>query len=157
MTGWRIGYAAGPEEIIAAVTKIQSQNTSNPTSIAQKAAVEALKGDQSVLAKMVAEFQKRRNIIVAGLNDIDGITCMMPQGAFYVFPNISSLLGRSYKGKIISGSSDLGEYLLVEAGVAVVPGSDFGQDNYIRLSYATSTKNIEEGIKRIRKAVEKLA
>lgn len=157
MTGWRIGYAAGPEEIIAAVTKIQSQNTSNPTSIAQKAAVEALKGDQSVLTKMVAEFQKRRNVIVAGLNDIDGITCMMPQGAFYVFPNISSLLGRSYKGKIISSSSDLGEYLLVEAGVAVVPGSDFGQDNYIRLSYATSTKNIEEGIKRIRKAVEKLA
>ncbi len=156
MTGWRIGYAAGPEEIISAVTKIQSQNTSNPTSIAQKAAVEAYSGDQSVVTKMVAEFQKRRNVIVAGLNDIEGMSCMTPEGAFYVFPNISGFFGRSHNGKIISGSSEFADYLLDEAGVAVVPGADFGQDNYMRLSYATSMKNIEEGIRRIKKAAERL-
>ncbi len=156
MTGWRIGYAAGPEDIIAAVTKIQSQNTSNPTSIAQKAAVEALNGDQSIVAEMVSAFEKRRNTIVAGLNDIDGITCMKPQGAFYVFPNISGLFGRSYKGKKLSGSSSFADYLLDEAGVAIVPGADFGQDNYMRLSYATSMKNIEEGVKRIKAAVGRL-
>lgn len=156
MTGWRIGYAAGPEDIIAAVTKIQSQNTSNPTSIAQKAAVEALNGDQSIVAEMVSAFEKRRNTIAAGLNDIDGITCMKPQGAFYVFPNISGLFGRSFKGKKVTGSSGLADYLLDEAGVAVVPGADFGQDNYMRLSYATSMKNIEEGVKRIKAAVGRL-
>jgi aspartate aminotransferase len=157
MTGWRIGYAAGPEEIITAMTKLQSQNTSNPTSIAQKAAVEALAGSQNSVGVMVEEFQKRRNAIVDRLNAIPGISCMLPQGAFYVFPDVSALFGRSYKGMVISNSSDLSAYLLDEANVAVVPGADFGHDNHIRLSYATSMKNIEEGMERIRNAVMELS
>jgi aspartate aminotransferase len=156
MTGWRIGYAAGPSEIISAVTMLQSQNTSNPSSISQKAAVEALVGDQDVVTEMVEEFRKRRDCIVEKLNAIPGITCMNPAGAFYVFPNVSSLFGRSWQGKTISKSSDLAGYLLEEANVAVVPGGEFGCDHYIRLSYATSMKNIEEGLQRIRDAVIKL-
>lgn len=157
MTGWRIGYAAGPEEIIAAVTKLQSQNTSNPTSIAQKAAVEALNGPQNSVTEMVEEFKKRRNAIVEKLNAIPGITCMLPQGAFYVFPDVSALFGKSYQGIVISNSSDFTAYLLDEANVAVVPGIDFGHDNHIRLSYATSLKNIEEGLERVKNAVMKLS
>ena len=156
MTGWRIGYAAGPEEIIAAVSKIQSQNTSNPTSISQKASVEALNGDQSVVAMMVSEFQKRRDVIVAALNDIPNVKCLLPEGAFYVFPNVSGVYGRSYKGKKITGSTELIDYLLDEANVATVPGVAFGSDDHIRLSYATSLKNIEEGVKRIKNAIAKL-
>jgi len=156
MTGWRIGYAAGPEEIIAAMNKIQSQNTSNPTSISQKAALEALSGDQSVVEKMVGEFRKRRDVIVATLNDIPGIKCFSPEGAFYAFPNVSAIYGRSYRGKKITNSAELIDYLLDEANVAAVPGAAFGSDDHIRLSYATSLKNIEEGIKRIKNAVAKL-
>ena len=156
MTGWRIGYAAGPVEIIAAATKLQSQNTSNPTSIAQKAAVEALNGDQAIVAKMVTEFERRRNIIVEKLNAIPGITCMTPQGAFYVFPDISGLFGKSYRGRTISTSSELATYLLDEASVAVIPGGEFGNDDLLRLSYATSMSNIEKGLKRIRDAIMKL-
>ncbi len=157
MTGWRIGYAAGPQEIISAVTKLQSQNTSNPTSIAQKAAVEALNGPQNSVTEMVEEFRKRRDAIVEKLNAIPGVTCMLPQGAFYVFPDVSALFGRSYHGIVISNSSDFTAFLLDEANVAVVPGVDFGHDNHIRLSYATSLKNIEEGLKRVRNAVMKLS
>jgi aspartate aminotransferase len=157
MTGWRIGYAAGPAEIISAMTKLQRQNTSNPTSIAQKAAVEALNGPQDSVGEMVEEFRKRRNAIVDKLNAIPGISCMLPQGAFYVFPDVSALFGRSYKGAEISNSSDFSAYLLDEANVAVVPGVDFGHDNHIRLSYATSLKNIEEGMERIKNAVMKLS
>jgi len=157
MTGWRIGYAAGPEEIIGAMTKLQSQNTSNPTSIAQKAAVEALTGSQDSVGVMVEEFRKRRNAIVDKLNAIPGISCMLPQGAFYVFPDVSALFGRSYKGAVISNSSDFSAYLLDEANVAVIPGVDFGHDNHIRLSYATSLKNIEEGMERIKNAVMELS
>ena len=156
MTGWRIGYAAGPEEIIAAVNKIQSQNTSNPTSISQKASVEALNGDQSIVTMMVGEFQKRRDVIVAALNDIPDVKCLLPEGAFYVFPNVSGVYGRSYKGKKLIGSTDLIDYLLDEANVATVPGAAFGSDDHIRLSYATSLKNIEEGVKRIKNAIAKL-
>jgi len=157
MTGWRIGYAAGPAEVIESVTKLQSQNTSNPTSIAQKAAVEALNGPQNSVAKMVEEFGKRRNVIVEKLNAIPGITCMLPRGAFYVFPDVSALFGRSYEGMIISNSSDFAAYLLDLANVAVVPGADFGHDNHIRLSYATSLSNIEEGLERIKNAVMNLS
>jgi len=157
MTGWRIGYAAGSQEIISAVTKLQSQNTSNPTSIAQKAAVEALNGPQNSVTEMVEEFRKRRDAIVEKLNAIPGITCMIPQGAFYVFPDVSALFGRSYHGIVISNSSDFTAFLLDEANVAVVPGVDFGHDNHIRLSYATSLKNIEEGLKRVRNAAMKLS
>jgi aspartate aminotransferase len=157
MTGWRIGYAAGPEEIIAAVTKLQSQNTSNPTSIAQWAALEALNGNQDSVEVMVAEFRRRRNTIVEMLNAIPGVTCMLPHGAFYVFPDVSSLFGHSHSGGIISNSSDFAAYLLDAADVAVIPGVDFGNDNHIRLSYATSLKNIEEGLKRISSAVKRLS
>jgi aspartate aminotransferase len=156
MTGWRIGYAAGPEEIISAVSKIQSQNTSNPTSISQKASVEALNGDQSVVSIMVGEFRKRRDVIVAALNDIPNVKCLLPEGTFYVFPNVSGVYGRSYKGNKITGSTQLIDYLLDEANVAAVPGAAFGSDDHIRLSYATSLKNIEEGVKRIKNALARL-
>ena len=157
MTGWRIGYAAGPEEIISAITKLQSQNTSNPTSISQMAAVEALNGNQDSVSAMVEEFKKRRDVIVKRLNSIAGISCMNPQGSFYVFPNVSVVFGRSYLGRTISNSSDLAAYLLDEAGVAVVPGVDFGHDDHIRLSYATSLTKIEEGMERVERAVLKLS
>ena len=156
MTGWRIGYAAGPEQIIAAINKIQSQNTSNPASISQKAAVEALNGDQDVVGKMVSEFRIRRDVIVQMLNDIPDVKCLSPEGAFYVFPNVSQIYGRSYKGKKITNSTELIDYLLDEVNVATVPGAAFGSDNHIRLSYATSLKNIEEGLKRVKNAIAKL-
>lgn len=156
MTGWRIGYAAGPEEIIAAINKIQSQNTSNPASISQKAAVEALSGDQEVVDRMVGEFRKRRDSIVQLLNDIHGVKCLLPEGAFYVFPNVSEIYGRSFSGKRISSSIELIDYLLDKANVAAVPGAAFGSDDHIRLSYATSLKNIEEGLKRIKSAIARL-
>ncbi len=156
MTGWRIGYAAGPEEIITAVSKIQSQSTSNPTSISQKASVEALNGDQSVVSMMVGEFRKRRDVIVSALNDIPHVKCLLPEGAFYVFPNVSGVYGLSYRGKKITSSTQLIDFLLDEANVAAVPGYAFGSDNHIRLSYATSLKNIEEGMKRIKNAIIKL-
>ena len=156
MTGWRIGYAAGPEEIMDAIAKLQSQNTSNPTSIAQKAAVEALNGPQESVGEMVEEFRKRRGAIVKMLNDIPGITCMLPQGAFYVFPDVSAIFGKKYKGTVVSNSSDFSAYLLDVANVAVIPGIDFGHDNHIRLSYTTSMSQIEEGMERIRNAIIKL-
>jgi aspartate aminotransferase len=156
MTGWRMGYAAGPDNVIAAMTEIQSQSTSNPTSFVQKASIEALLGDQSFIPKMVAEFKKRRDVIVGALNDIPGITCAMPPGSFYVFPRVSALYGRKYQGKPIATSNDFSEFLLEAANVAVVPGAAFGNDDYIRLSYATSMKLIVEGVKRIAGAVEKL-
>jgi aspartate aminotransferase len=157
MTGWRIGYAAGPANVIKAATDFQSQNTSNPTSIAQKAAAEALRGDQSAVAMMVGEFQKRRDFIVDGLNNIPGVGCLKPEGAFYVFPNVTGLFGKSFKGKALKDSSDVTEFLLENAEVAVVPGAAFGNDDHIRLSYATSMRNIEEGLKRIKAAVALLS
>lgn len=157
MTGWRIGYAAGPDTIIAAMTKIQSQNTSNPTSISQKAAVEALNGDQSKPSEMVEAFSRRRDYIVGALNDITGIHCMNPDGAFYAFPDVSSLYGKGYNDKQIKGSASLAEYFLDVANVAVVPGVAFGSDDHIRLSYATSMENIRKGITRIENAVKNLS
>jgi aspartate aminotransferase len=156
MTGWRIGYMAGPEEISAAVTKIQSQNTSNPTSIAQKASVEAIRGNQDSVLQMVAAFYERRNFIVEALNNIPGVSCINPEGAFYVFPDVSHYYGTTYNGKEISGSADISTYLLDDVNVAVVPGGEFGHDEHIRLSYATSMKNIKEGIQRISTALLKL-
>ncbi len=156
MTGWRIGYAACSEEIASAMNKIQSQSTSNPTSIAQKAALEAISGDQSAVPQMVNEFSKRRDFIVGALNAIDGIKCFSPEGAFYVFPNVSGVYGRAFQGKKITNSAEFIDFLLDEANVAAVPGAAFGSDDHIRLSYATSMKNIEEGIKRIKNAVSKL-
>jgi len=156
MTGWRMGYAAGPDNVIAAMTEIQSQSTSNPTSFVQKAAVEALTGDQSFVPKMVGEFKKRRDTIVKALNAIPGIRCATPLGAFYVFPRVSEHYGKKYQGKLIAGSNDFSEFLLEAANVAVVPGGAFGNDDCIRLSYATSMELIVEGMKRIAGAVAKL-
>jgi aspartate aminotransferase len=156
MTGWRIGYAAGPEDIISAMTKIQSQNTSNPTSISQKAAVEALNGDQSAVGEMVEAFAQRRDYIVAALGGMAGISCFNPEGAFYVFPDVSALYGKTYGGSVITGSASFAEYLLDGANVAVVPGVAFGSDAHIRLSYATSMENIREGISRIGNALKNL-
>ncbi len=157
MTGWRIGYALGPGDVIAAGAKIQSQSTSNPTSIAQAAALEAIRGAQDTVAMMVREFQKRRDVIVERLNGIAGIRCLKPEGAFYVFPNISGLLGKTAKGKQLSSPCDVADYLLDEAKVAGVPGEDFGSQQHIRFSYATSLEDIEKGCTRIRDAVSKLA
>ncbi|HET6418525.1 MAG TPA: pyridoxal phosphate-dependent aminotransferase [Geobacteraceae bacterium] len=156
MTGWRIGYAAGPAEIIAAMTKMQSQSTSNPASIAQKAAVEALTGSQEAVAKMVVEFEKRRTYIVERLNTIPGISCFRSCGAFYAFPNVSGVYGKSFEGSAISNSTEFAAYLLDRAKVALVPGIAFGADNYVRLSYATGMDNIKEGLDRIEAAVLKL-
>jgi len=156
MTGWRIGYAAGSEEIVSAMTKFQSQNTSNPTSIAQKAAVEALNGPQEGVGMMAREFQKRRDHIVERLMAIPGVTCLKPQGAFYVFPNVGFYYGRSFGDKVIRNSAEMASYLLDEANVALVPGGDFGHDDHIRISYATSMEQIEKGVERIRLALMKL-
>ncbi len=156
MTGWRIGYTAGPKEIISAMSNIQSQSTSNPTSIAQKAAVEALRGPQDSVKKMVEEFDRRRKYMVERLNRIEGVSCIMPTGAFYAFPKVSSLYGKSFNGKVIKNSYDMAGYLLEEAKVAVVPGEPFGADEHIRLSYATSMENIKKGLDRIEEALKKL-
>jgi aspartate aminotransferase len=156
MTGWRIGYALAPGDIISAAAKIQSQSTSNPTSIAQAAALEALRGPQDEVVMMVQEFEKRRNVIVDRLNSITGIKCFKPQGAFYVFPNISGLFGKMSNDKKLASPCDVADYLLEEAKVAVVPGEDFGSKEHIRFSYATSLEDIEKGCRRIQKAVEKL-
>ena len=157
MTGWRIGYAAGPKEIMAAVGKIQSQQTSNPCSIAQAAALAALTGPQESTAEMVKAFEERRSVIVERLNRIEGVSCPTPAGAFYVFPNVSVLYGSSYGDRRIAGSVDLCTFLLEEMHVACVPGSAFGMDAHIRLSYATSMENIRKALDRIEKGIGKLA
>ncbi len=154
MTGWRLGWAAGPKEIIGAMTKVQSQSTSNTCSITQKAAVEALKGPQDFIASMVAEFDRRRGYMVERLNALPGVRCRRPVGAFYAFPKVSHYYGRKVGGRAIEGSSDLAAYLLDEAKVAVVSGDAFGADEYIRLSYATSMAAIEKGMDRIEDALK---
>jgi aspartate aminotransferase len=157
MTGWRIGYAMGASDVMAAASKIQSQSTSNPTSIAQWAALEAVRGPQEAVAMMVREFHKRRDVIVERLNAIPGIHCLKPEGAFYVFPNIAALIGKAANGKKLSSPCDVADYLLDEAKVAGVPGEDFGSQQHIRFSYATSLTDIEKGCRRIGDAVAKLA
>lgn len=157
MTGWRVGYAAGPKEVIAAMSNLQDHSTSNPTSISQKAALEALEGRQDSIRKMVHAFVERRDYIVNELNSIEGVSCVRPEGAFYVFPDISRLLGKKLNGKVVKDSLSLTELLLTEAKVAVVPGIAFGDDDYIRISYATSMKDIVEGMRRIREFVGKIA
>ncbi len=156
MTGWRIGYLAGPQPVIKAATKIQSQSTSNPNSIAQKAALAALTGPQDCVKEMVAAFKERRNFIVERLNAINGIRCNMSEGAFYCFPNMSSFYGKSFNGKKIEGSLDLADYLLEEAKIACVPGIAFGDDEFIRFSYATDIKVIEKGLDRLESALSHL-
>ena len=158
MTGWRIGFAAGDARVIAAMNNLQGQCTSNPASISQAASVEAFSGSQDVVSEMVEEFAKRKDYIVRRLNAIAGIRCFEPQGAFYVFPSVSSLFGLTAPGgRAIGDSVDFTEYLLDEAKVAVVPGIEFGAEGYVRISYATSMDNIVEGMDRIENAVAKLS
>ena len=144
MTGWRIGYSAANPEITKAMANIQSQTTSNPTSISQKAALEALNGPQESVGKMLNEFDKRRKYMVKRLNEIEGISCVMPEGAFYAFPDVSESFGKKVKD-----ANDFTNKLLEKKFVAVVPGDDFIAKNNIRLSYATSMENIEKGLNRI--------
>jgi aspartate aminotransferase len=150
MTGWRIGYAAGPAALIDAMCIIQSQSTSNPTSISQVAAEEALNGDQACIDTMLVEFKKRHDFVVAELNKIDGIECLPTDGTFYVFPNVEKLLA---KLDGISDDLEFAEYLIEKAGVALVPGSAFGCPGHIRISIATSMSNLENALIRIKQAI----
>ncbi|MGH7829177.1 MAG: pyridoxal phosphate-dependent aminotransferase, partial [Candidatus Binatia bacterium] len=156
MTGWRIGYALGPVDVIAAAGNIQSQSTSNPTSIAQAAALEAIQGPQDDVQVMVQEFQKRRDLIFRRLSGVPGFRCFHPQGAFYLFPNVGALLGKTAKGKRLGSANDLAQYFLEEARVLAVPGEDFGSSENIRFTYATSLQEIAKGCDRIEAAVKKL-
>ena len=156
MTGWRIGYSAGPEHIIKAMNKIQSQSTSNPCAPAQYAALAALTGPQDFPGIMQKAFVPRRDFFVEDLRSIDGVSCMNPNGAFYVFPNFSAYYGKSFQGKIISDSVSLSDYFLDEAKVASVPGIAFGADDFVRFSFATSMEIIQEGMQRIKDALLQL-
>jgi len=156
MTGWRIGYAAGPKEVMTALGRLQDQSTSNPTSISQKATIAALRGEQSCVQQMVTEFDARRKLITARASEIFGIKIQPPAGAFYLFVDVSGQFGRKHNGKEIRTASDFAEYLLEEAKVAVVPGEGFGAAQYIRFSYATSRELINKGMDRIEEAVKKL-
>jgi aspartate aminotransferase len=150
MTGWRIGYGAGPKEIIKAMAKIQSQSTTNPSSISQAAAVEALNGTQDFIIERSKAFQERRDFVVKSLNEIKGLNCINPDGAFYVFPNCSKLLNKKdKKGKLLKTDSDFVESLLENNGIAVVQGSAFGLEGYFRISYATSMQNLKNALKKI--------
>jgi aspartate aminotransferase len=152
MTGWRIGYGLAPEPIIGAMMKLQSHSTSNPTSISQKAAVEAVRGSQDSVPQMLAEYRKRRDFVVPRLRQMPGVECSLPAGAFYAYPNMRGALDRGG----IKTPLEFADRLLKEANVAVVPGEAFGTDDHIRLSYATSMKELERGLDRIHKFVEKL-
>ena len=150
MTGWRIGYAAGPSEIIKAIAKIQSQSTTNPSSISQAAAVEALNGTQDFIKDRAASFQERRNFVVKALNEIEGIECLNPDGAFYVFPSCKGLMGKKdTNGNELKTDTDFVQSLLENSGVAVVQGSAFGLEGFFRISYATSMENLKKAMERI--------
>ena len=153
MTGWRIGYAAGPRDIIKAIGKIQSQSTSNPSSISQAAAVEALNGNQGFIKKRAKAFKERRDFVVKSLNDIKGINCLTPNGAFYVFPSCKGLLNKKTKLKT---DTEFVQKLLVKSNVAVVQGSAFGLDGYFRISYATSMENLKKAMNRIKSFCESI-
>ena len=153
MTGWRIGYAAGPREVIRAMATFQGQVTSNPTSIAQRAAAAALAGPQDSVRTMAAEFDRRRTYLVGRLQAMPGIRCVVPQGAFYAFPNVSGLFGRRWQGGTLRGSKDVCEFLLDEARIAVVPGIEFGSDHHVRFTYATNFEAISEGMDRMAAAI----
>ena len=156
MTGWRIGYAFGEKSIIKAMSKIQGQATSCANSIGQAASVEALTGDQSAVKMMRDKFKERRNLMVKLLNEIPGVSCDSPGGAFYAFPDFSSYIGKSFRGKIIKDSFDLADIFLNEAKVVTVPGDGFGAPGHIRLSYPVGKEIISEGINRVKKVLEQL-
>jgi aspartate aminotransferase len=157
MTGWRLGYCAGPREVMEMCDRLQSQTTSNATAFAQVAGIEALSGPQESVHSMAQAFEQRRNFVVARLNAIDGITCNTPHGAFYIFPKIDGLFGRRAQGQPLTTSADVVSYLLDAAGVALVPGDAFGDDRYMRLSYASSMTELEEGLARVDRAIQQLA
>ncbi|MEE9522124.1 MAG: pyridoxal phosphate-dependent aminotransferase [candidate division NC10 bacterium] len=157
MTGWRLGYAAGPKEIIRAMIDLQSQSTSAPASPSQKAAVAALLGPRETVESMRREFEKRRRYLLERLHGIPGVRCVPPEGAFYAFPNVSAFYGKKVaRGRKISGSTDLTAYLIQEARVTVVPGADFGSDKHVRISYCLGMEQIREGLERMAKAFEQL-
>jgi aspartate aminotransferase len=156
MTGWRMGYTCASREIVKAMDTLQGQSTSNVTSFAQYGGIAALKGSHDFLKSWVAEYDKRRNAIVEGFNSIDGLSVVMPKGAFYAFPRVSDLFGRSGPNGEIKSSVDVGIYFLENAQCAGVPGLGFGDDRFIRFSYATSLENVKEGVERIRAAVSQL-
>ena len=157
MTGWRLGYAGGPPALIAAMTKIQSQSTTHTSSISQAAAAEALSGPQDFIARHNAVFKQRRDLVVDMLNQVDGITCHRPEGAFYVYPSCAGAIGKTAPdGTAIKTDTDFATYLLAAEGVAVVPGEAFGHSPYFRLSYATSTELLEEACRRIQRALAAL-
>jgi aspartate aminotransferase len=156
MTGWRIGYLAGPPEVVGAVTKIQSQSTSNPNSIAQKAAVAALAGPQHCVDEMVAAFEKRRDHMTSRLESLPGVRVIRPTGTFYIFANFSSYFGRAYDDQVIGGSLDLSAYLMDKVHLAVVPGVAFGEDSCLRFSFAISMEQIDKGIDRLSDALTAL-
>ena len=153
MTGWRVGYAGGPVEVIKAMAKIQSQSTTHTSSISQAAAVEALNGTQDFLTDWVATFAERRDLVVGMLNQATGLSCLSPEGAFYVYPSCAELIGKKTpEGSVIASDSDFVTYLLESEGVAAVQGAAFGLEPYFRISYATSTEALEEACKRIQRA-----
>ncbi|MCP4923010.1 MAG: pyridoxal phosphate-dependent aminotransferase [bacterium] len=157
MTGWRIGYAAGPKELIKAMGKLQSQSTSNPCSIAQAAAISALTGPQEILKEWGQIFKKRRDLLVEGLNTIDGISCLKPTGAFYVYPSVAGLIGRKTpQGQTLENDSDISKYFLDHVFVATVPGMAFGLSPHLRLSYATSEETLSNALQQLQKAVSDL-
>jgi aspartate aminotransferase len=157
MTGWRIGYAAGPTELIRAMAAVQSHSTSNPSSISQAAAVEALEGPQDFIPRHNAVFEERRDLVVAMLNQAKGLSCPRPEGAFYVYPSCAGTIGRKTpSGKVIETDTDFVEYLLEDAGVAVVQGTAFGLAPHFRVSYATATEALEEACRRIQIACGRL-
>lgn len=157
MTGWRLGYAGGPKGLIAAMSKLQSQSTSNPCSISQEAAIAALEGDQNFLQERCVSFKERRDAVVGWLNDIEGVSCASPEGAFYLYPSCADLMGcMTPQGKILENDTDVCDYFLEEADVAVVPGSAFGLSPYFRVSYATDLETLKTACQRLKKAVEAL-
>ena len=153
MTGWRIGYTAGPEKAIQGMSRIQSHSTSNPTSISQKAALAALSGSQEAVETMRQAFEERRNAIAQRFDEIEGVTYIKPQGAFYIFPDFSAHYGRTINGRVINGSMDMAAHLLEDAKVGVIPGNGFGADKHLRLSFAISLEEINRGLDRIKKAL----
>jgi aspartate aminotransferase len=157
MTGWRIGYLIGDPMVIKAATDFQSQVTSNPSSVSQWASVEALTGDQKSAVEMAQTFEKRCKLVMERISGLPEVTCTEPDGTFYVFPDFSGHFGKKFAGRTINGSLDLADFLMEEAHVAVVPGEAFGEDNCIRLSYAVSMEQIEQGFDAVKKALNKLA
>ena len=151
MTGWRVGWMIGPADLVKAATNLQSHATSNVSNVAQRAAIAAVEGDLTAVAEMKEAFDRRRRTIVSMLNEIDGVVCPTPGGAFYAYPSVKGLLGKEYDGRRIDTTTDLAEYILEQAEVAVVPGEAFGSPGYLRLSYALGDDDLVEGVTRLQK------